>query len=361
MSNGAGPGSAGTSNNQVCVAALDKPGYKTLTETGARVEYANGYIVYVLRGTLVAHRFDPDRLTLSGDPIPLADRISENSTRALFSVSTDGKIAFQAGTTGVTSELIWLDRQGKELGKIGPPDSYLDIALSPDGSQIAYSLNDSRSDTRDIWVRDLARDTASRLTFDPANEVSPLWSPDGARVFYMSNRSGFFACVAKAANGTGRRATGVRDRERERLHQGHFTGRPLARVSAGSPRASSPRRSWSPPMARARRFACPGMGCRPRARCPPTAASSPTYSNETGTPEVYVQTWPLGGGKWQISNGGGLLPRWRGDGKELFYRNAAFEFYAVTVTLEPRFTAGIPNSFSSVACKETTQGRRRGW
>jgi len=66
------------------------------------------------------------------------------------------------------------------------------------------------------------------------------------------------------------------------------------------------------------------------------------FSNETGTPEVYVQTWPVGGGKWQISNGGGHLPRWRGDGKELFYRNAAFEFFAVPITLEPRFTAGIP-------------------
>src|SRR6185295_8909293 len=149
------------------------------------------------------HRFDPDRLALSGDPIPLADRISENSTRALFSVSTDGRIAYQASTTGATSELVWLDRQGKELGKIGQPDSYVDVALSPDGSQIAYSLNDSRSDTRDIWVRDLARDTASRLSFDPANEVSPIWSPDGARVLFMSNRGGMFACVAKAANGTG--------------------------------------------------------------------------------------------------------------------------------------------------------------
>jgi Tol biopolymer transport system component len=341
MSNGAGPGSAGTSNNQVCVAALDKPGYKTLTETGARVEYANGYIVYVLRGTLVAHRFDPDRLTLSGDPIPLADRISENSTRALFSVSTDGKIAFQAGTTGVTSELIWLDRQGKELGKIGPPDSYLDIALSPDGSQIAYSLNDSRSDTRDIWVRDLARDTASRLTFDPANEVSPLWSPDGARVFYMSNRSGFFACVAKAANGTGDEQpvyaiananVSTRDVSRDGrwLVFGRFAAgeQPATIVVAADGKGEAVR--------------VPGNGLQTAGQMSPDGRFIAYYSNETGTPEVYVQTWPLGGGKWQISNGGGLLPRWRGDGKELFYRNAAFEFYAVTVTLEPRFTAGIP-------------------
>jgi hypothetical protein len=86
----------------------------------------------------------------------------------------------------------------------------------------------------------------------------------------------------------------------------------------------------------------PGNGAQQAAQMSPDGRFIAYFSNETGTPEVYVQTWPLGGGKWQISNGGGLVPRWRGDGKELFYRNSAFEFYAVSVMLEPRFSAGIP-------------------
>jgi serine/threonine protein kinase len=341
MANGAGPGSVGTSTNQICVAALDKPGYKTLTESGTRAEYADGYIVYILHGTLVAHRFDPDRLALSGDPIPLADHVSENGTRALLSVSTGGAIAFQAGTTAATSELVWLDRTGKELGKIGQPDTYVDVALSPDGSRIAYSLNDARADTRDVWVRDLARDTASRLTFDPANELAPIWSPDGARVLYMSNRDGPFACMAKAANGTGDEQmvyklekTNVSTRDVSRDGRWLVLGRFTAGEQPGSIVVSADGKGEA--------VRIPGNGSQQGAQMSPDGRFIAYHSNETGSPEVYVQTWPLGGGKWQISNGGGLLPRWRGDGKELFYRNAAFEFYAVAVTLEPRFSAGIP-------------------
>jgi len=355
MANGAGPGSAGTSNNQVCVAALDKPGYKTLTETGARAEYANGYIVYVLHGTLVAHRFDPDRLTLSGDPIPLADHVSENASRALFSVSTGGAIAFQAGTSGVTSELVWLDRQGKELGKTGQPDSYLDLALSPDGSQIAYSLNDSRSDTRDIWVRDLARDTASRLTFDPANEISPIWSPDGGRVLFMSNRSKFFACMAKAANGTGDEQSvyaianaNISTRDISRDGRWLVFGRFAAGEQPGTIVVSADGKGEA--------VRVPGNGAQTGGQMSPDGRFIAYFSNETGTPEVYVQTWPLGGGKWQISNGGGLLPRWRGDGKELFYRDATFQFSAVAVTLEPRFSAGIPQQLFKRRLQGDNQG-----
>jgi len=86
----------------------------------------------------------------------------------------------------------------------------------------------------------------------------------------------------------------------------------------------------------------PGTASQQGGQLSPDARFIAYHSNETGTPEIYIQTWPLGGGKWQISNGGGLLPRWRGDGKELYYRNPAFEFFAVPVALAPRFTAGIP-------------------
>ena len=341
MANGAGPGSAGTSNNQVCVAALDKPGYTTLTETGSRAEYSNGYIAYVLHGTLVAHRFDPDRLTLSGDPIPLADHVSENGTRALFSMSPSGTIAYQAGTTGVASELVWVDRQGKELGKIGQPDSYLDVALSPEGSRVAYSLNDSRADTRDVWVRDLTRDTASRLTFDPANDLSPVWSPDGTRVFFMSNRSGTFTGMVKAANGTGD------EQEVYKMEKVNISTRDVSRdgrwlVLGRFASGEQPGTIVVSADGKGEPVRIPGNGSQSSGQMSPDGRFIAYYSNETGSPEVYVQTWPLGGGKWQISNGGGFLPRWRGDGKELFYRNATFEFYAVGVTLEPRFSAGIP-------------------
>jgi Tol biopolymer transport system component len=338
MANGAG---GGTNNNTIGVAALDTPGFTRLTETGSRVEFANGYILYVLHGTLVAQRFDPERLALAGDPIPLADHVSENSTRALFSVSTGGAIAYQAGTTGVTSELVWLDRTGKELGKIGQADTYLDVALSLDGSRIAYSLSDARTETRDVWVRDLARDTASRLTFDPGNDASPIWSPDGNRVFFSSNRTVSIACMAKAANGTGDdqvvyKQDGVNFGPRDLSRDGRWLV--LGRFASGE----QPGTLVVPADGKGDAIRIPGSGSQQGGQLSPDGRFLAYMSNETGALEIYVQTWPLGGGKWQISNGGGTLPRWRGDGKELFYRNLAFEFYAVPVTLEPRFSAGIP-------------------
>jgi Tol biopolymer transport system component len=334
-------GGAGSGNATVCVAGIDKPGYKKLTETGSRAEYANGYIVYVLHGTLVAHRFDPDRLELSGDPIPLADHVSENGTRALLSVSTNGSIAFQPGTGGVTSELLWLDRTGKELGKVGGPDTYLDLALSPDGSRLAYSLNDTRTDTHDIWVRDLARDTASRLTFDPKDDIRPIWSPDGSRIFFSSNRNGNNACWVKASNGTGDEQPVYKDDAgnvfpRDMSRDGRWLV--LDRFAA----VAQPNVDIVPADGKGTPVRVPGGTAQLAGELSPDGRFISYVSNETGTPEVYVQTWPLGGGKWQISNGGGSLARWRGDGKELFYRNGEFQFFAVPVSLETRFTAGIP-------------------
>ena len=334
----AGVGSVG---NSICVAALDKPGHTVLAESGSRAEYANGYILYVLRGTLVAHRFDPDRLALSGDPIPLADNVSENGSRALISVSTTGAIAYQAGTGAVTSELVWLDRSGKELGKIGGPDTYLDVSLSPDGSRLAYSLNDTRNDTRDMWVRDLARDTASRLTFDPANDTSPAWTPDGERVYFSNNRGGSAVCMAKAANGTGDEQEIYKEQNanvfvRDVSRDGRFIV--LGRTaSVEQPAIVVVEATGKAPGVR-----LPGTAAQQGGRFSPDGRFLAYSSNETGAAEVYVQTWPPGGGKWQISNGGGFLPRWRSDGRELYYRDAAFEFFAVPVTLEPRFAAGIP-------------------
>jgi Tol biopolymer transport system component len=215
------------------------------------------------------------------------------------------------------------------------------VALSPDGTRVAYSLTDARNDTRDIWVRDLARDTASRLTFDPANDVAPLWSRDGERIFFMSNRGGNFAVMAKASNGTGdereiyKDATGgiaIRDISRDGRWMVLSRFAPLEQPSllvVASDGKGEPVR-------------VPGNASQQGGQLSPDGRFIAYHSNETGTPEVYVQSWPLGNGKWQISNGGGFLPRWRADGKELFYRDTAYAFFAVPVTLEPKFSAGIP-------------------
>ena len=341
----------GTNKSMIAVGALDTPGFKELTETGSRAEYANGYLVYVLHGTLVAQRFDPDRLKILGEPVPFADHVSEGGTRALISVSQNGAIAYQAGATASTSELVWMDRTGKELGKIGAADTYFDLALSPDGSRLAYTLNDARADTKDIWVRDLARDTVSRLTFEPGDDYRPVWSPDGTRIFYSSSRNGISLCVSRAANGTGDEHPVYKDdaanilvrsisRDGRSITVDRFAPLELSGVFV------------APTDGKGSAVRVPGETAQAGGQFSPDGRFIAYLSNESGTPEVFVQTWPIGGGKWQISNGGGFQPRWRADGKELFYRNNASEFVSVPVTLEPRFVSGSP----TVLFKRRLQG-----
>ena len=314
---------------------------KKLAPTGSRAEYADGHLIYVLHSTLVAQKFDPDRLTVSGDPVPLADHVSENNTRALFSVSTTGAIAYLAGNAGDDSELVWVDRAGKELGKIGGPAVYHDAVLSPDGTRLAYSVRDGRDGSLDVWVRDLARDTASRLTFDPADDGRPVWTPDGTRIVFMSTREGGKGKgFVKASNGIGTE-TLLYDGERN-VNPESFSpdGKLIAFdfVGAGSAAAIgvvSADGKGTPVI-------ISGTANLGNPKFSPDGRYIAYVSNETRTNEIYVQTWPPGGGKWQVSNGGGNNPRWRADGKELFYRTPEFEFFAVPVTLGAQFSAGIP-------------------
>ena len=341
----------GLNKSMIAVGALDTPGFKELTETGSRAEYANGYLLYVLHGTLVAHRFDPDRLKISGEPVPFADHVSEGGTRALISVSTNGAIAYQAGTTASTSELVWMDRTGKEVGKVGGPDTYFDLALSPDGSRLAYSLTDVRTDSKDIWIRDLAHDTVSRLTFEPGDDFRPVWSPDGTRIFYSSTRNGTSLCVSRAANGTGDEQTVYKDDAANILVRGiSRDGRSITIDRFAT--LEMPGVFVAPTDGKGRAVRVPGDTAQGGGQFSPDGRFIAYMSNESGIPEIFVQTWPLGGGKWQISNGGGYQPRWRADGKELFYRNIVSEFVSVPVTLEPRFISGAP----TVLFKRQLQG-----
>jgi eukaryotic-like serine/threonine-protein kinase len=325
---------------KICVAALDVAGHKELTESGSRVEYANGFLVYVLRGTLVAQRFDPDELALAGDPVPLADHVSENGTRGLFSLSGQGELSYQTGA-GQIADLVWVGRDGRQLGTVGPPADYIDVALSPDGTQLAYALYDARGDSRDIWVRDLSRDTSSRLTFDSHDEIRPVWSPDGSRIFYGSNRTGSYAVMSKAANGTGDEQAVYADESAQvtpsdRSRDGKWMT--MERFGAGTPTGVV----VVPTSGAGKPTPLPASSAQISGRFTPDGRYLAYVSNETGSPEIYVQTWPLGGGKWQISSGGGVQPRFRADGKELFYRGTDDTFRSVTIQTSPRFEAGVP-------------------
>ena len=326
------------------VGSLDKPGSTALTPSDSRAEYANGYLLYVLQGTLVARRFDAEKFAVSGEPIPLVEHVAVDANdTASFSVSSNGVMAFVQGEAAAESELVWLDRSGKELAKIGEPGPYFDLALSPDGTRLAYGFAE-KSGTQDIWVRDLKRDVASRLTFHPRNDLFPTWSPDGKRIAFSTDREGHFSLMVRDASGTGNEQPlyGAEDAE-VGLTDWSRDGRRLAiDILPAS-------RRWDIKM-----FPMDGTpkavdyivtdASEHTARFSPDGRFVAYVSNESGSNEIYVQTFPASGGKWQISNGGGTQPEWRGDGKELFFLSPGDTLQAVPVSIGATFEPGIPKA-----------------
>jgi len=324
------------------VGSLDKPGSTAITPSDSRAEYANGYLLYVLQGTLVARRFDPDKLAVSGEPIPLVEHVSVDANdTASFSVSTNGVMAFVQGEAAATSELVWLDRSGKELGKIGEPGPYFDLALSPDGTRLAYGFAE-KSGTQDIWVRDLKRDVASRLTFNPRNDMWPVWSPDGRRIAFCTDRDGHFALMMRDASGTGTEQPvyGAEDAEvgaTDWSRDGRTVALDILPASRRWDIKTLAMDGTSKPV-----DYLVGDATDRMAMFSPDGRFLAYASNESGTSEVYVQTFPASGGKWQISNGGGSQPVWRGDGRELFFVSPGGTLQAVPVSIGGAFEPGIP-------------------
>ena len=212
----------------------------------------------------------------------------------------------------------WFDRQGRRVEDAGPAGNYRGIDLAPDGKRVAAHRHDGSGG--DIWVTDLTRSTTSRFTFDAAQEnVSPIWSPDGSRIAYGSLRNGKWGVYERPANNSGT--------EKQLLAPGDIPQQPMS----WSPDGNSIVYQVIDPKTQQDLWMLPVSGNgkpSPLVHTPFTESHgqiSPDgkwfayYSSETGRNEIYVQPFPTGPGKWQISTNGGIFPRWRRDGRELFY------------------------------------------
>ena len=240
-----------------------------------------------------------------------------------FSVSDTGTLAYGLGTGRDQSlQLMWFDRQGTALQSIGPPAIYLGLDLSPDEKQVVVHRHD-QGIGGDLWIMDVMRGTTSRFTFDAAQDNSaPVWSPDGSRIVYASQRDGRWGLYAKPSNGTAGEEllpqpsllVGARSWSRD----GQFL------VYAASDRKTA-NDVWMLPLSGDRK-AVALLNSRFQERFPqisPDGKWLAYSSDEGGTSELYIRPFPNGDGKWQISTAGGWEPRWRGDSRELFYADSA--------------------------------------
>ncbi|MCA1612268.1 MAG: protein kinase, partial [Acidobacteria bacterium] len=177
--------------HELRVASLDTKETRDVARINSRVEYvAPGYLIYVRESTLFAQPFDERKAELQDEPRLLASNVHYfyGPSHAAFSVSQTGVLVYQ--TASRPSRLVWLDRRGKELGQLGEPAVVKGLRISPDGARAAADIEDRRTGTSDLWVFDLARSVSTRLHSDPVDEIMPVWSPDGSKVVYRSDRGG---------------------------------------------------------------------------------------------------------------------------------------------------------------------------
>jgi len=331
----------GGADNDLCVGSLDSQETKLLMHGGSRMAYAPpGYLLYVRDGTLLAHPFDVQALRLTGNPFPVAEQLSyfQPTGDADYSISENGVLAYQAGVT--LSRLVWVNRDGAETGAVGAPGNYRWLRLSPDGQRLIVSVDEMRTGTSDLWIYELSRGTPTRFTFEPGVENEAIWSPDGRKIAFGSDRGGPPSLQLKALNDSSlvERLTntiGWVQRPYDWSPDGEW-------IIYGGGEAKTGNDLWFLPMTGERK---PTPFLRTNfneveARFSPDGHWVVYVSDESGRPEVYVRSFQGAAGKWKVSNGGGEYPRWRG--KELFYLAPDNKLMAVPVKIGSAFEAGNP-------------------
>ncbi len=328
----------GQGDQQVSVGSLDSKEVKPLLADGAPAAYAPpGWLLFVRNGALLAQSFDADRLELKGDPFPITRPTNIRSVPGRpFSVSENGVLIWQ-GSRQREYQLVWFDRAGKQVGTVGSPikvGSGQFPRLSPDGKRVAIQRTELQTLSIDIWVIDLARDLPTRLTSDPAFDWYPIWSPDGSRIVFRTERGGVYGLYQKSANGVGTEELllkGVSD-PTDWSPDGRFIFYNLSTEK-------SRRDIWALPLAGDRQ-PYPLLSSEfdeYRAQLSPDGHLLAYVSDESGSYEVYVQPFTdegkLGGDKKRLSTGGGNHPRFRRGGPELYYVAPDGQMMAVALKL----------------------------
>jgi Tol biopolymer transport system component len=316
---------------------------------------ALGHLLFVREGSLMAQAFDARRLELAGEAVPIAEGLPDIG-RPPFSVSTTGVLAYRTGGSvggPTTTQLTWFDRAGKILGTVGEPGQYNAMALSPDGTRVAVSRNDPQAVGRgfgtgrgntDIWLHEFSRGTSTRLTSDPSVDAMAVWSPDGSRIIFFSDRDGIFNLYQKVSSGAGNEEALLKSNENKFPYDWSQDGRFLLYAVVGQKYSL-----WVLPLTGDDHKPMPYLQAESgasQARFSPDSRWVAYMSEESGKKEVYVRLFPAAsGGKWMVSKGGGGQPIWRRDGKELFYISADSKLTAVEVAASSgTFQAGIPKA-----------------
>ena len=348
----------------VYVGSLDGGTQRFLIRTESSAVYASpGDLLYVDGDTLLGQAFDAAHLELRGEPFTIAEHVGRSTGFNIgASTSGTGMLAYAAAVLQ-QGRLTWFDRAGKSLGSVGVDGDYTDFRLSPNGETLAASLVDSKAWNPDIWLIDLTRGGSSRFTFGSALNAAPVWSSDGARIVFRTNRNGMTEFYEKSAGAGGNETPALTSEtqlaagiDSPNLVPSDWS--PDGRYVIGSvPQQSTGDDLWL----------VPGSDKKPiKFLGPPSDQMHGNFSpdghfvaydsNESGRFQVYVQTYPLSDRKWQVSTDGGYEPRWRGDGREIYYLSEDRKLMAVAVGAGPTFA--VPKMLFQTRVPEGVTSRR---
>jgi len=315
--------------NGIYVASLDGGAPRRLMSGNGSAQYASGWLLSVRDTSLMALPFDAKRIETSGQAVRVADDVNFDFGvwRGTFTASEDGVLAYQLAREAGGGRLTWIDSSGRRIAPVAEKSEAYSPELSPDGRRAAVLIGDPNND---IWVYELERGVQTRLTTSAQVQVAPVWSSDGWQIVFVQGLgTDDFVLATVAADGAGRQKDLFKSKERIGVSDWSRDGRYLL-VDRGNIGATD---VWVLPVADpAKAF--------PLVQSPfleqggqfsPDGRWVAYTSQHTGRDEVYVTSFPGGGTRWQVSGGGGTQPRWRGDGRELFFVSADSDMTAAAV------------------------------
>jgi Tol biopolymer transport system component len=320
-------------NNIIYVGSLDSKEMKPLITAQSNAVYAApGYLLFAQEGTLMAQRFDARALTLSGDPVPVAANIGHTtpSSVAMFSASADGRVLSYQPAVPRLARISWFDRAGHASEPIGPEKEFTELRLSPNGAMATVVIPDPDSGNRDIWLLDLGSGNLTRLTSNPANDWQVAWSPDSRRIAFASDRNGRSSIYSKSID-SGEETLLFQMPKQGAFPKGWSSDGRFLSMGVDGPDGTS--HIWALPLAGDRKpFSLSQSSAREdSAVLSPDGQWIAYESDESGSTEIYVRPFARPG-KVRLSDAGGAQPRWRRDGREVFYVAGNRDMSSVAVT-----------------------------